>query len=45
MKAEVAGKPRTHFGSTAKQGDATAAVSLIMVSKPQSVLRPKSTQR
>uniref|UniRef100_A0A3Q2XIY7 Serine/threonine-protein kinase DCLK2 n=1 Tax=Hippocampus comes TaxID=109280 RepID=A0A3Q2XIY7_HIPCM len=31
MKAEVAGKLRTHFGSTAKQGDATAAVSLIMV--------------
>ncbi|XP_051939594.1 serine/threonine-protein kinase DCLK2 isoform X3 [Hippocampus zosterae] len=30
MKAEVAGKLRTHFSSTAKQGDATAAVSLIM---------------
>ncbi|XP_019717443.1 serine/threonine-protein kinase DCLK2 isoform X2 [Hippocampus comes] len=39
MKAEVAGKLRTHFGSTAKQGDATAAVSLIMTALDKETLQ------
>ncbi|XP_051939595.1 serine/threonine-protein kinase DCLK2 isoform X4 [Hippocampus zosterae] len=39
MKAEVAGKLRTHFSSTAKQGDATAAVSLIMTALDKETLQ------
>ncbi|XP_049576185.1 serine/threonine-protein kinase DCLK2 isoform X2 [Syngnathus scovelli] len=39
MKAEVTGKLRTHFSSSAKQGNATAAVSLIMTALDKETLQ------